>query len=846
MLHTLPALVLAATLPFSPQTGHHLENADGTIRAETGILSLPLQDDLRDAARAYALSRPDLRLPAGGSLGPAEAYSARLWATVRMPQLLNGVEVAGAELVVSFDAQRRVMQVSSSLKRYEGYSLFEVGPEAAMRAAGLSVQGSVYKGDGTFYGGIKRQYVVRGAEARAAYLAWVPTLRADENWYVVVDAATGEVLYKQNRVHTAFKANVYPSSPGGKDGGVGVTPTVEVDLQHVDGGVLTGTQIRAWNCCTTEGCLDGGTPKRITGELNVGFANVPYDVAICDRLQRATAEVTGDYLYTPVDPPNPLCGAGGSCTARLGDPAAEDLYAESHAYYHVDSVYDWTRALSASSSGLFPTDSKLQPFQLRDAKLGKVPSVWVNALMPNQDDAFASYGACFGQPTCKATSDKMMYLDNAAFLPREQFAGAMAIPGISFDTDALIIWQGAKADFSYDAPVLWHEFGHGMIYSTANIDFGAIASDARSVNNEGGALHEGLADYVAVAHGNNSAVGAYVGPRIDGVTAQNVAGGNEIPPGGALRDANNTYKCPDVLWGEVHQDGMHLTAALWDARKGPFAGTDSGATFDAVVYASIVSLAPNAGFAEFAAAVVARVPAAFPGVAGASDKMDAIFDARGITQCSKVVDISGKAAPQQPIFFIANGEGAGFSGSAQIPGPVQFKLALPAGAKSVSVSFPLQQPGLGFGQPQVPKVRLLAHTEPVTFARSSTAFTHSAVLGMSGSPTVSSGKAVVKASLDSPLPCGSEVYLALTGAGGPQLQKLTFTVEAGEACPVVDAGTPEADAGTPGDGSAGTDGGTDTGGGAPAPGGCGCGAAGSGLLLPALGLLGLTLRRRRG
>jgi len=117
---------------------------------------------------------------------------------------------------------------------------------------------------------------------------------------------------------------------------------------------------------------------------------------------------------------------------------------------------------------------------------------------------------------------------------------------------------------------------------------------------------------------------------------------------------------------------------------------------------------------------------------------------------------------------------------------------------------------------------------------------------MSGSPTVSSGKAVVKASLDSPLPCGSEVYLALTGAGGPQLQKLTFTVEAGEACPVVDAGTPEADAGTPGDGSAGTDGGTDTGGGAPAPGGCGCGAAGSGLLLPALGLLGLTLRRRRG
>jgi hypothetical protein len=843
ILNALPALVLAATLPFTPLPTHHLDNADGTLRAETGLLSPPMPEDLRDAARAYARSRPDLRLPAASALGEATAYAARQWATVRMPQLLNGVEVAGAELVISFDAQRRVMQVSSSLKRFEGYTLFQLGDADALRAAGLSVEGSVYKGDGTFYGGIKRQYVMRGAEARAAYLAWVPTLRPDQNWYVAVDAVTGEILFKQNRVHTAYKANIYSSSPGGKDGGVGVTPTVEVDVQHVDGGLLTGTQVMAWNCCTTEGCVDGGTPKRITGALNFGGFPVDYDLAVCDRLQRATAEATGDYLYTPVDPPNPACTASGVCTARLGDPAAEDLFAETHAYHHVDAVYDWTRALSASSAGLFPTDTRLQPFQLRDAKLGKVPSVWANALMPNQDEAFASFGTCFGQQGCKATSQSMMYLDNAAFLPREQFAGAAAIPGISFDTDALIIWQGAKADFSYDAPVLWHEFGHGMIYSTANIDFGAIASDERSVNNEGGALHEGLADYVAVAFGNNSAVGAYVGPRIDGVTAQNVAGGNEIPPGGALRDANNTYKCPDVLWGEVHQDGMHLTAALWDARKGSFAGTDNGATFDAVVYASIVSLAPNAGFAEFAAAVVARVPAAFPSVTDAASKMDALFDARGITQCSKVVDISGKAAPQRPIFFIANGQGAGFPASAQIPGPVQFKLSLPAGAKSVSVSFPPQQGG--FGQSQTQDVRLLAHVAPVTFARTSTAFTHSAVLGMSGSPKVVGGKVTVTATLDSEIPCGGEVYLALTGAGGPQLQGLAFTTVPADSCPVVDAGTPEADAGTPV--TPGTeDGGTDTGGGAPAPTGCGCGAAAAGqLLLPGLGLLGLALRRRR-
>jgi MYXO-CTERM domain-containing protein len=837
MMNFLSALVVAASLPFTPVAVHHLENADGTLRAETGVLSPPMPQDVRDAARAFAQGRSDLRLPPGGSYGPARAFSSRYWATVRMPQLVDGVEVSGAELVVSFDRSRRVMQVSSSVQRYEGYTTFSLSAEEAHQRAGLAVDGAVYSGEGRFYGGVKRQYVLRGTEARAAYLAWIPTLRPDENWYVAVDAVSGEVLFKQNRVHHGFAANVYASSPGGKDGGVGVTATQQVDLQNLDGGALVGTFMQAWNCCTNEGCVEGAGPKRIQGNFNFGGFQVPYDLAVCDRLQRASNETSGDYLYTPVDPPNPVCVPNQGCTVRAADPADEDLFAEAHAYHHVDRVYAWTRTLASAADTAFAADN-LEAFQLRDADLGKVPSVWANALMPNTAEAQASFFTCFGQPNCKATASSLMHLDNAAFLPREQFSGAAAIPGISFDTDALVIWQGDKADFSYDAPVLWHEFGHGMIYSRANIDFGAVASDARSVNNEGGALHEGLADYIAVAYGNDSRVGAYVGPRIDGVREQNLLGGNVIPAGEALRDADNPYKCPDVLWGEVHQDGMHLTAALWDARKGDFAGTDGGATFDAVVYAAIVSLAPNAGFAEFAAAVVARVQLAFPSVAGAPAKMQAVFDNRGITGCSKVVDISGKAAPQRPLFFIADASGAGFARTAQIPGPVQFKMTLPKGAKSVTVSFPAPQDPLT-GQAQRPEVKLLArYGDAITFTRTPTEFTSDATA--SGNSVIQGSSVKVTANID--VPCGQELYLALTGAGGPQLQGLSFTTVDADSCPVVDAGTPEqpADAGT-----SGTDAGIDDGGGSPAPkSGCGCGATDAGaVMLPALALL--ALRRRR-
>ena len=138
--------------------------------------------------------------------------------------------------------------------------------------------------------------------------------------------------------------------------------------------------------------------------------------------------------------------------------------------------------------------------------------------------------------------------DNAAFFPVENFS-QLPLPGLTTGVDTLMIFQGNAADAAYDATVLWHEFGHGVVYATAALTFEDVAIDNRSANNEGGALHEGFADYIAGAFGNLAEVGPYFGPRA--LAGSGVMG---VRQDGYLRSLANTLSCPDVLWGEVHQD----------------------------------------------------------------------------------------------------------------------------------------------------------------------------------------------------------------------------------------------------------------------------------------------------
>lgn len=840
LLSAIAPLLLAAATPFSPAVSNHLGAPSGSVRFESGVLSEPSSESLVDAARHYAMSRKDLGLSPLSALSRPQVFGTKFGASVHLFQTIDGIDVDGGKVVVTFDAQKRVIAIASSVRPFSTLTTYSLTGDQAMAASAKALDGTLLQNNGKPYGGFKPMYFVRNGEARAGYLVYAPNIDMRRNDYVGVDAATGAILFKQNRVlnlGSPYAADVYQPSPGGKDAGVGVTPTTTVELLHIegqydggfnDGGFLTGTQFIAYNCCTTEGCKPDAGPARVQGTYSGFGTPINYDVAVCDRLQRATNDPRGDYRYTPVDPPNPVCTSQG-CTVRLHDPADEDEFAEANAYYQVNSVYDFVRQLSSSSSALYPNES-IQPFQLRDAAQGKVPAVWTNALMPNQNEALSNYFA-----TGQAKANTMMHVDNAAFMPREQMQQQQLPGNYTFPTDALIIWQGDKADFAYDAPVLWHEFGHGMLYTVPGLVFDTVAWDDRSANNEGGALHEGLADYLAAAFGQESKIGQYVGVRIDTTGAPS---GSTTST--ALRDLDNTLKCPDSLWGEVHQDGQHVSGALWEARKELFQGNDQGRTFDAVMFAAIASMTPDADFAMLAAAVKTHIQSAFPGVSQADTKIQAIFDNRGVTNCSKVLDVTAMAKPQREVYFFQPGDAAGIGASGYVPGPYQFKFQAPNGAKSISLSIPIS--GGLFG-PQTPKLRLLTKSgSPITFTKSGSVVTDDATASID-LPNGSGGTATVTSNVT--IPCGGELYVALTAQGGAQLQNLSFTMTPADSCPGqndagtdVDAGTTEKTIPAIDEGGAGS-------GGSVAK-TCGCGAADvGGMGIVAFGLLALARRRRQ-
>lgn len=848
------AVALFCSVPFAPSPPRTIISPAGKLEVATGVLSEPLQGDLERAARNYAWSRAtEIGLPVSSTLGKAVVIPSRLGASFRFPQQVGGVEVWGSTVVVTLDKSRRVTELTSSVTSYDKAVLdWRMTKDQALRRAASSVLWPALKANGEPYGGVRRQLFLVGSQLVAGYYVYVPTLRVTENWHLAINAQDGSVLWKNNRVFRSHEADVYVRSPGGLDAGVGVTPVTRVNLLGRDGGSwvldnysvvqadggistfandagnLIGSQIVSFGCCPNLGCStepDAGS-RRAVGTTNFQGFVVNYDLAVCDRLQRATNDSaqnpTGSFVYTPFDDPQ-----GPVAQSNLSD---SDPFSEVQVFYHVNRIYDWFRELSESASSIYP-DQNLPNFALRDER--RTPPRPLMTLSNVTIPDIGSVNPFEVLATGTARVDTLTRVDNAAFLPREQFE-QLSIPEIAgTESDALMLFQGGKADFGYDAPVVWHEFGHAVITSTAN--FSSYRLDSLSANNEGGALHEAIADYFAVAYDNNSSIGDYVGPRMQ------IGNGGQLDQISGLRDANNSFACPDVLWGEVHQDAMHITGALWQARKDYFQGNDAGRTFDAVIFASLAAMAPNTHFESAAALISNKIQQAFPSVSEAKAKIEKVFADRGITGCSKVLDMTDAKSPR-PYYGIPGKQDVGINVGV-VPGPLQMKIRVPNGTRSVSFSASFSQGPTG----QTPNVTLLASREsPIVFVRTGTELKNDSEVQVVAK--VQGSTLTAKANLDTACGENSAVFLAIgTSADTSQvLSNLSVSYEKAVNCASPDAGTPAptqplepekvvAPTLSEGTGISGK----------AIPLGCGCSSSGSAAEgLMALGLLALRRRRK--
>ncbi|MBI3178864.1 MAG: M36 family metallopeptidase, partial [Deltaproteobacteria bacterium] len=162
-------------------------------------------------------------------------------------------------------------------------------------------------------------------------------------------------------------------------------------------------------------------------------------------------------------------------------------------------------------------------------------------------------------------------VDNAAFIPASE-GGPVDVPAelqelaaeLVRPFDSNLYFQGNR-DFAYDGDVVYHEFTHAIVHTFVP-DLLSSWHDEQGSHVEPGAMNEGWADYFSASFTNDSVTGQYSAPGLTGETG--------------LRDADNDAACPEALIGEVHQDSLPWSGALWEIRTAVEASLGAGAIAD--------------------------------------------------------------------------------------------------------------------------------------------------------------------------------------------------------------------------------------------------------------------------
>lgn len=724
---------------------------------------------------------------------------------VRLRQTHAGLPVIDATIVVRLGANGEVLRVSSNAVPVSDLDLEPVISRAeAGRIARAAVPLLLPEADTTQ----ARLAIQRIPGGRLVWQVYVPTVLPIHTIHALVDAKTGELIGWDD-LAKHVKANLFATGADAKasrkvTGEFDLSKVSELDLHDIVasglGQPLTGPDVVARNCCPTENCEGGAAPKKIDGTLNYQGFTFDYEAVICHELQLAAGDQNGDYKYEPAREPTQL-------TTAIPYSSDGDEFSEVMGYH-------WAQQTIAAMRELDP--------QFEMGPDSKPLMVTTNFLIPDVTQVQDQIG--WPLPA-KFTITRLLRLSNAMFAPKGTFE---QIPLAEFqrDHDSVIMFQGNTHDFAYDGSVVSHEVGHAIVHGSAPNALHGWVVDEWGAMDDPGAMNEGFADYFAAVVTGSHKVGEYVG-----------AGGSGGE--GALRNLENELKCPDVLWGEVHQDSMHFSAALW-ALRGKLASDDaSRKKFDRAVLDTIRGLNQGDGFASTSEVLASEIEAAF-GEAG-RDAAEAEFAARGLSSCERVVDLA-EGRTQRQVFIAPRGGPL----SPYAPGPFQFRLTPPKGATTVVVSVKggvssqgLSLPGMGGGGGSSLGL-LLKEDAPIVFAAGATITSDAA----SSNPQLLSGQGDQTTTL--PLTfevCdGKEVYFALTNGSQEGQWHATeinvgYTIDEAkaEACP-----EPEPDPDPNGN-----DGGDNGGGGGvreEVP--CGC-ATGSPLVLAPLGLLLAALRRKR-
>lgn len=406
------------------------------------------------------------------------------------------------------------------------------------------------------------------------------------------------------------------------------------------------------------------------------------------------------------------------------------------------------------------------------------------------------------------TETLMRVFVNYREVQNEPYSNAAYSPGTRSDCGFMFFGQGAQ-DFSYDADVVYHEFGHAVVDQVTNLGF--FFTDPLGVSFDPQAVNEGVADYFAATLSDDPAMAEY----FDGAGL-----GGE----GALRNLDNDFVCPNDLAGEGHFDGRIWAAVGWDIRS--VIGAEKA---DALIFSAISAVPMTVSLGELAEVVSASAASLqTAGVLDASDvaTVESVLSARGLTGCERIVPLDDE---EPKLGFGGQGTITASTGGLA---PNRYRLDVPADATSVvisvrNVSVRRGEYTLHASTGAPPRARI-AERPPL---RADADFELDV-----------DGRVVITRDGEYPLPRCETMYLGLVTTNLATIGQAVYQIQAsversGEetACPSAE------DAGVDGGGA---DAGMD---GTPAGGGCSCRAGGSSSTSPrwALLLLAVLFYRRR-
>ncbi len=776
-------------------------------------LALPVFLSPEQIARSFAAQL-------GTELGSArvDALSGGAHA-VRLTQMAQGLPVVGGEMVIRVEADGRVSYRASSLRTVGAFdphptlSMNEAAKLAVKHAPFPVVVGAADAGRG------RLAVLVEGGVTRLVYELDLPPLFPTDLSRLTVDANTGAILaatplwraggsgtsggnFKAARVFATGTDAQMARDVSSDAMSVSFTTLVSLNVDATGPLASASPAVLGVNCCAYGKCdTSGATPlPRMKGTF--GPANV--STVICDEQQVAnsTNNATADFVYAPPSEPK-------ASTPVPDKDIDQQPFAEVNVYHHVQQMIAWYQGLDPN----FHLSKAANPLRAT-----------ANFLFPD----ITKYH--LDNRTFEVTVDALGRLDNSFFLAASTFE--KIVPGLTVDPstvpswtqfDSVILLEGTTVNFGYDASLIDHEFTHAVVHAYPDL-MGQVL-DSQGAIDSPGAMNEAFADYFSAAKRNNSQIGDYVGHHLqaDGI--------NE----GALRDVAGAQKCPNDVDGEVHDDSQFFSGALWAGRTHIPADDAARAKFDADVFDGLKLLTQTASFEEAAAAIETSVAADF----GANGRynMHGIFADRGVVGCTRVTTL-----PMKRLFLAGMLETPALTPYA--PGPVQFKVTVPAATATTTFSATVsgQLPSSPLS-PLSPKLKILFKVgQPIVFSQSG---------GSVSAGDATEVNSTGRATLTTATACSEATYyVAIANATpgsdptgpGPALVlqnvAATFTPDAAQVAkcnPTPDGGT--ADGGSETDGGSGGD--------APKPGSkksCGC-SGGADPSLLALGVL-LFFRRR--